>query len=164
MKRFAFAICLGALLAVSAGAQDINTSNYADVTGVHGPTDSRTKECPVNVADIQSILEHQASNEVLSYKWIPVCDIHAWGKLQGKFNRLRDVQEIAFLMPDRGGLRLLVDTSNIIRDPQDGIVFVNVHKQSLKDVRSAISSEVVSYNQHPHPPRAAATMELAKGQ
>jgi hypothetical protein len=64
-------------------------------------------------------------------------------------------------MPGEGA-RYFVNTSYIVRDPKDGIVFVNVRMRSLKDVQQAITDEVMDYNRRPVPPTASDNLELAK--
>ena len=58
--------------------------------------------------------------------------------------------------------RYFVNTSYIVRDPKDGIVFVNVRMRNLKDVQRAITGEVMDYNQRPEPPTESPSLELAK--
>src|ERR1700751_2167545 len=70
IRNTVFAVCLGAFLSISAAAQSFSTAPYTNLTGVFNPTNvSSSKSCPVTVNDIQGILQHLASNEVVSYKW-----------------------------------------------------------------------------------------------
>jgi hypothetical protein len=161
IRNTVFALCLGAFLSISAAAQSFSTAPYANPTGVFNATNvSSSKSCPVTVNDIQGILQHMASNEVVSYKWVPLCDKSDWSSIQGKYPRTRVLHDVVD-MPGEGA-RYFVNTSSIVRDPKDGIVFVNVRMRNLKDVQQAITGEVMDYNRRPEPPTASANLELAK--
>ena len=76
-----------------AGAQSVTTVTYADYTGVHNATNIPiSKACPVTVNDIHGILQHMASNEVVSYKWVPVCE-----------KKMQRLCQCAHAQPQRGG-------------------------------------------------------------
>jgi len=160
IRNTALTLCLGAFLSISAAAQSFSTAPYANLTGVFNATNvSSSKSCPVTVNDIQGILQHMASNEVVSYKWVPLCEKSDWLSIQGKYPRTRVLHDVVD-MPGEGA-RYFVNTSYIVRDPKDGIVFVNVRGRSLKDVQQTIAGEVLDYNHRPEPP-VSDSMELAK--
>lgn len=161
IRNLVSVLCLGAFLSITAGAQSVSTAPYADLAGVHNTISiAPSKACPVTVDDIHGILQHMASNEVVSYKWVPVCEKRDWWSLQGKYTRTRVLHDVVD-MPGEGA-RYFVDTTNIVRDPKDGIVFVNVRMHNLQQVEKAITCEVVNYNQHPEPSATSDSLELAK--
>jgi len=147
-RNMFFVACLGALLSISAAPQSVSMAPYAEVLGVHNVTSvSPSKACPFTVNGIHDILQHVASIEVVTYKWVPICGNEDWWRLQGKYPRTRVLHDMVD-MPGNGA-RYFVNTSYIVRDPEDGIVFVNVRMRSFKDVERATTYGAETFNSTP---------------